>query len=397
MTDFFSKKHHRLLLRYFLLFSLYAVFSYSLTAPNLILTNWPPYWKFQTWMWANFFNNRQLLSYSFLALITSLIITYLQIIKFWLKEKSVSWWLPLLISIPLLFSNNALSYDVFNYIFNAKMVSVYQVNPHVKVALDFAYDDWTRFMHNTHTPAPYFYGWTGLSLLPYLMGGGKFLPTWIIFRLFNFLSLGLLSFLISKIVSKKLNIWSVILFLNPLLLIEVTSNVHNDLWMMVPALASMVLISRQKTGKNIFFSLILLLLSASIKLATLALIPLWIGLVIPWKKYLPKIHKLVESNWPLWASILLFLPLLTARSKQFLPWYLIWALVWIPLIGDKWRSWKISLIVLSLSSLLRYFPYLWAGNYDGDVILHQKLITWIPFILFWIINFSYRKLAKKKH
>ncbi|MBU0578649.1 hypothetical protein KJ628_01565 [Patescibacteria group bacterium] len=395
MCDFFKNKLNQHLLLYFLLLTIYAVFSYSLTAPNLVLTSWPPYWRFQTWMWSNFFNNRQLLTCSYLALLISLFITYFKIIKTWPKKQQISRWLPLLIASPLILSNNALSYDVFNYIFNAKMVVVYQANPHLQTALNFAGDNWTRFMHNTHTPAPYFYGWTSLSLLPYFLGGGKFLPTWLIFRLFSFLSFGLLSYLTIQFSQLKSLKWQLILLLNPLLLIEVVSNVHNDLWMMTPALAAMLLITRKKTNKNILISFALLLFSASIKLATLALIPLWLALVLPWKKAWPKFHKFITSSWPLLVSILLFLPLLTPRSKQFLPWYLIWSLVWLPLINKKWQAWKISLLVLTISSMLRYAPYLWAGNYDGSAVSQQQLITWIPFILFWIINFFHRKLADK--
>jgi len=395
MSDLFRNKLNRHLLLYFLLLVIYTVFSYSLTAPNLVLTSWSPYWQFQTWMWNSFFNNRLLLTNSYLILLISLFITYFNIIKIWPKKQKMSWWVPLLIASPLIFSNNALSYDIFNYIFNAKMVVVYQANPHLQTALNFATDNWTRFMHNTHTPAPYFYGWTGLSLLPYFLGGGKFSITWLSFRLFSFLSFGLLSFSLIKNI-KKQNIWLLILLLNPLLLIEVVSNAHNDLWMMAPAITAMLLIiTNKKTSKTILLSLLLLLFSASIKLATLALIPIWLALVLPWKKVWPKLHEFILSSWPFLTSILLFLPLLTPRSKQFLPWYLIWSLVWLPLINKKWQSWKISLLILSISSMFRYIPYLWMGNYDGDVIWQQQLITWVPFVLFWIVNFPYRKLASK--
>jgi len=394
MSDFFSSKLNLQLLTYFLLIVVYTVFSYSLTAPNLILTSWSPYWNFQTWMWTNLFNNRELLSYIYLAIMVSLFIIYFKIIKNWPKKQRISWWLPLLIASPLIFSNNALSYDVFNYIFNAKMVVVYQANPHFQTALDFATDSWTRFMHNTHTPAPYFYGWTSLSLLPYFLGGGKFSLTWLSFRLFSFLSLSLLSFFIVKNI-KKQNIWLLILLLNPLLLIEVISNTHNDLWMMAPALVAMLLAANKKGNKNILISFSLLLFSISIKLATLTLLPIWLALILPWEKAWPKLYKFILNNWTLMASVFLFLPLLTPRSKQFLPWYLIWPLVWLPFINKKWQAWKISLLVLSISSMMRYLPYLWRGNYDGNVIWQQQLITWIPFVLFWIINFSHRKLASR--
>ncbi len=396
MSDFFGKKLNRWLIIYWFLMATYTVFSYSLTAPNLVLTSWTPYWKFQTWMWSNLFNHRQLLTTVYLIIMSALFVTYLNIIKIWPKKKQLIWWLPLLLASPLVFSNNALSHDVFNYIFNAKMVVVYHANPHLQTALNFTRDNWTRFMHNTHTPAPYFYGWTGLSLLPYILGGGKFTFTWFVFRLFSFLSLGLLSFFMIQFGQLKSAKWQLLTILNPLLLIEVISNAHNDLWMMAPALAAMILISsKHQSFTKKLISFILILVSAAIKMATLALLPLWLALVLPWKKIWPQWWQFVTKNWALLSSVLLFLPLLTPRSKQFLPWYLIWSLVWLPLIDKKWQTWKISLLVLSISSMLRYLPYLWIGNYDGNVIWHQQLITWIPFIMFWLINFSHRKLASK--
>jgi hypothetical protein len=36
----------------------YAWFSYALTAPNLILSQWALYWQFQQYMWETYFNNR---------------------------------------------------------------------------------------------------------------------------------------------------------------------------------------------------------------------------------------------------------------------------------------------------------------------------------------------------
>lgn len=386
-----KKAHHWWLGGYALLLGLYAIFSYALTAPNLILSSWEPYWNFQTWIWATFFNNRPLLSYAYLSLIIGLIIFYLLIIKTWPKKQKLSWWLPLLIASPLLLSNNALSYDVFNYIFNAKMVIVYHANPHIKVALDFFYDNWTRFMHNTHTPAPYGYGWTVLSLFPYILGGGKFLPTWISFRFFSFVSLGLLSLILTRFTQLKSNKWLLIVLINPLLLIEVVSNFHNDLWMIFPAMISLLLVTQTKKSKfqlgdkikpwlRIILSLFLLIFSAFIKLATLSLLPLWLALVLPWRKLWPQMHTWVKNNWAFLASIALFLPLLTSRSKQFLPWYLSWSFVWIPLMMTsqvkikKW--WKLWLLSLSLSSLFRYLPFLWAGNYEGEVVNRQLLITW---------------------
>lgn len=375
----------------------YSLFSYSLTAPNLILTNWQPYWEFQTWMWQTFFNNRELLATSFAIVLSSIFVGYALVVSRFTNPSKNSirrvFIAGLILGSPLLFASNALSYDVFNYIFNAKMVTVYHANPHVSVALDFAYDPWTRFMHNTHTPAPYAYGWTILSLVPYLLGFQKFLLVYSSFRIFSYLSYALLGLVLLKFLKKEQSFLMALTFLNPLVMIEVIGNSHNDLWMMVPALLSLLLIHK-KSSKLILtlpLSILLLLLSISIKMATILLAPVWLGLVIVnntplLKKKFQTVSELISKHWALAASILLFLPLMTLRSQQFLPWYATWSVVWIPFfsfsdsnshfsrVSKLWASW---LIALTISSLARYYPFLQAGEYSPELLSLQKLITWL--------------------
>ena len=367
---------------YFIFFLLYSLFSFSLTAPNLIFSSNHYFWQFQTFMWQTFFNNRPLLATTYLSLILFLIINYLLIIFLATKINfKIKLWHLLFLILPLIFANNALSYDVFNYIFNAKMLWLYHANPHVKVALDFAYDDWTRFMHNTHTPAPYGYGWTVFSVLPYALSFNKFLLAFLNFRLLSVLSLSLLFLIFTKLFKTKNNLN--LLFLNPLLLIEVVSNSHNDLWMMLPALLAFYLLTKKITYPKLFLSLILIIFSISIKFATLILLPIFI------------IFALKKNNRPIFyllASMALFITLLSSRSQQFHPWYLIWSLSFLPLLAKNriafhWRNW---LIILSIASLFRYLPYLWAGEYTDLVLQQQKLITWSAVLLFAVCFFSPR-------
>ncbi len=386
---------------------IYSICSYALTAPNLVLTTLPAFWSFQTWMWQTFFDNRMLLTSLFGMLFFVISISY------WLSTRKathppkvpLAWWG--IVIVALLLSTNALSYDIYNYIFNAKMVVMYHANPHVHVALEYSHDLWTRFMHNTHTPAPYGYGWTFLSLIPYVLGLGKFLLTWLNFKLFSFIGWLFLAWLYTK-PTLKLNQplkWWVLL--NPLLLIEVIGNSHNDLWMMWPAILSLLVISRQlslpKKQWRWGTSMLLLAFSVSIKYASLAVMPVWLILWgsdfntasnLTWFK---KIRDLTQTYWPLFCSVLLFLPLLTPRSQQFHPWYLSWVLVWLPLFQTKTNKdkltqfintfqawWQKGILVLSISSLFRYLPYLWSGEYTSQVLFQQKIITWVPFVLFGI-------------
>jgi len=366
---------------YTLILAIYAVWSFGLTAPNLVLSGWPPYWNFQTWMWETFFNNRVLLAQSFVGIMALAWLSIGLILKklwtdnnkFDLKEFVV---VVILVASPLLLATQALSYDIYNYLFNAKMVMVYQADPHQRTAIEFD-DDWTRFMHNVHTPAPYGYGWTALSLLPFIAGAGKLLPILGIYKVLNLLSLigsaWVIKFLADKLKIKLSWFAMAVVFLNPLVLIEVVGNLHNDLYMLFPAVLSLGLILKDR-HRFWLLSIALLLISISIKLATVVLVPIWLWLVF-WPK-------LVEYL-PLISSIALFAPLLTARSKMFLPWYLIWVLIWWPLIWrskQKWfgKVWAIFVVLLSVTASLRYLPYLYYGEHS---VYSENLQLWIVWLL----------------
>lgn len=395
---------------YFLSLVAYAVFSYSLTAPNLVLSTNPTFWKFQTYMWKTFFNNRELLTQTYFALIGIIFFNYLFFVSQALKQKLKSFKLILILFLalaaPLLISNNALSYDAFNYIFNAKMVSVYHADPHIQVALDFPDDSWTKFMHNTHTPAPYGRAWTYLSLIPFSLGMGKFVITWLSFRLFSLLPLIALLFIFWKYQKRVNHTWAIFLIFNPLILIEVISNFHNDFWMITPAILSLLLVDSQKNKKinlsfviKVLISIVLLGLSIWIKLATLLLIPIWLLILIKNKlKDIPHFYSLA-NGWPVLASLVMFVPLLTSRSQWFHPWYLAWTIAFIPLFSKKNKiatAWATSLLVLSISSMYRYLPFLWHNNYDGDVLSWQRMITFVPFAIILLLSFKKVVFNKKK-
>lgn len=395
----FSRNSKVFFFIYLGLTGLFAIYSFGLTTPNLILINSNWFSTFQFWMWKNFFNNRELASATFLFFLSFFWILYILLVKSLSKEKPVfirqQALLIILISLPVLISSNMLSNDVFNYIFNSRMIIKYQANPHLKTALDFPFDDWTRFMHNIHTPAPYGYGWTGVSLLPYFLGAGKFLLTWLNYRLFSLISLIFSSVAISKLYFKihrkqlDLQNWA-IFFLNPLVLIEVLNNFHNDLWMMAPAVASIALLLNKK--RCLIWPIFLLLFSISIKYATLALIPIFIIVILSRLKTLQNnnfLKKIVKFT-PEISSILMFLPLLTSRSQQFHPWYLLWVLIWIP--ATKIKILKTLFITFSFTSLFRYIPWMLNNGYSPEILLQQKMITWSAIPLSLLVYFFIKNI-----
>lgn len=393
----------------------YSLFSYGFTEPNLVLLQLQWYQQFQQYMWKSFFHNHQLTAWVFLIFLLLLFVLYGFALHYSRSRKTLSVFF-LGIFLPLIFSYNALSHDVFNYAFNAKMVAEYGENPHEKVALDFVqFDDWVRFMHNTHTPAPYGYGWTAVSLLPYILSGKTFFLTWLHFKALGFISLCVLYFVLTYYAKQKygrqLNAFELLLvFANPLLYIETVSNAHNDVWMMVLALLSFgllyqAIITRKKVLTLVALSAAALLSSIAIKLVTVVLVPFWLLLLVFYCKkqgvmdslgtrlpnwllnlvhgILVKIARALLTHLEDFSVIFLLLPLLTQRSQQFLPWYLIWSLVWLPF--TKSTLLRTVLLTLSLSSMVRYVPWIIEGGYSELVHRNELLITWVPLVFVFCI------------
>lgn len=370
--------------------------SFALVDPNLTLLNqaWFVQWQTQRWMWGG--NSVQVVQY-YLVTLMLWVMSYAGVVYSWrrwpkLFSLQTSVFVLGIIGIILFIGQNALSHDIFNYLFNAKMVWVYQGNPHQQVALDFPQDDWIRFMHNVHTPAPYGWLWTGLSLIPFSLSGGKFLLALLAMKLFMVVGLVWFLWALWRLIhslypSESGWRWGLVAF-HPLLLIETILNGHNDVWMMAPVLTIISLVQQRKhfsfSGKLLI--LILWTFSIGIKFATLLLAPLILYWILGdsqkwWEKALAffpsswRLQQIVPTFWPELCSVLLLIPLLTPRSQQFHPWYFIWILPFLPVI--RWQWWRAALLGLSLASLWRYSPWLTAQlQYSPAILSEMKFITW---------------------
>lgn len=411
------------LLIYLILFLCWAVFSYVFTDPNLTLINQPMIINWQNFLWQKILPNHLLRIIIYLILTTALIINYFYLIKFWPKKTIFSnkkiVLLLILIVLLLLLSYNALSHDVFNYMFNARMLVKYSVNPHRVVALTFANDPWIRFMNNTHTAAPYGEVWSGISTIPYFFGFGKFIFTWLNFKIFAFLGLLISAFILNKLLIKdsQKNYRLAILLLNPLILIETLSSAHNDWWMMWPILLGFLLTKKFiKEGKKNFLLLcliiVLILFSIFIKYTSLLIIPFFLYLFLENKiknlsmaknAWFVKARNFI--NYYFWdlMSIAFFVPLITARSQRFLTWYLIWPMAFLPLLKSKW--WRNCLVIFSYSALFSYLPdiiYVTWLFFDRDLpnlLLYKQIILWLPAVtysLYFLYNVIRKNVKTKR-
>ncbi|MDZ4228626.1 MAG: hypothetical protein U1C50_00050, partial [Patescibacteria group bacterium] len=296
------------------IFSWLLLVIYSFTRQDLNLT-W--YHQLTTPLQTLGWYQRPLATLVFVTLSLLFFLIYLYLIR---KHSTPGWNVLILLAVSGIFAYPMFSYDLFNYIFNAKMVWIYQVNPHLRTAIEFSADPMLRFMQNVHTPAPYAYGWTLASLLPGLSWFfGKFtLAFWSMKAFVAAFWLGQL-WILQKLVRRLFpkQPWRFWLFaLNPLVLVETLINGHNDVMMMFLALLSYWFFLNHNKVKAILF----LLLSATIKYATIVLLPLY---------FLPR------RLFPAAASLLLLAVMFT-RPDQLHSWYLIWAFSLAVLAKPKW-------------------------------------------------------------
>lgn len=352
---------------FFFIWLLLAVYSFTRQDLNLVLYNFFPYSRFwdqvYDWLIQLGWYQRPTATAVYIGLSLLLIACYGYCL---IKHRYPGWGILFLLAISGIFAYPMFSYDIFNYIFNAKMALIYQVNPHLQAAVEFSRDPMLRFMQNVHTPAPYGYGWTILSLIPGLAWfSGKFtLAFWAMKAFIVAFWLGQL-WITRKLVTKLFpgESWRFWLFaLNPLVLVETLINGHNDVVMMFLAL-----------GAFWSGSLLLLLLSASIKYASIVLLPL---------------NFIKINDIPAWASLFLLVVIFT-RPDQLHSWYLIWAFSFAVLAKSKWL---VSVFTaLTFGALLRYAPFIYYGHWDPPVY-YIRNIVWITSL--GLIPFIRRFLLK---
>jgi len=351
------------MIKFIFVWLLLCLFSFTQQDLNLTLYN-----NIFSWVQYLGFYQRPLATGLFLILVFSFFWLYFKLLKRGFSRR----WLILLVLIALP-AYPLFSYDIFNYLFNAKMVLIYHVNPHLQTAINFAFDPMLRFMHNVHTPAPYAYGWTGLSLLPGLtwLTENFTLSFWAMKLFIAAFWLGQL-WILQKLVRRLFpqEPWRFWLFaLNPLVLIETLINGHNDVVMMFLALLSYWFFINSKK----FRSLLFLLLSASIKYVTIVLLPLFS------LRGLRGVSSQAEKiDLPTLFSVALLL-VMFIRPGQLHSWYLIWAFSFAVLAKPKWL---ISIFTaLTIGAVLRYAPYLYFGHWDPPVYLLRNLI-WLGSLVF---------------
>ncbi len=317
--------------------------------------------------------NRPLSAAIYTTIIILLFGFYLYFMRLGIKkklDKKFVWKILFATSAILILSYNAFSYDLFNYIFDAKIYTQYNLNPYLHKALDFPGDPMLSFMRWTHRVYPYGPVWLLITIPLSYGGAGFFLPTFFMFKLLIAASyIGSLYF-ISKILRKiapENEILGLIFFgLNPLVIIESLVSPHLDIVMMFFAFA----LFYQLTNKKYFLSQFFLGLSIGTKFATVLLLPIYLYVF-----FLQQKNK--KINWNMMfalCTILMSLAVILSSfySGNFQPWYLLLPLSFSVFLVPKYYV-LIPGFILTFFALLTYLPYLYIGNWDPPIpqILHN--------------------------
>lgn len=374
-----------------------SLFFYSFTQVDLSLTlaRSSVVQDFQkAFQYVGYFN-RPLSSWLFVALVVLMTAFYFlcqrEVKKGSLKRRHV-WTFITLMAGLLAFSYNAFSYDLFNYIFDAKILTHYFQNPYLHKALDFPADPMLSFMRWTHRVYPYGPVWLGISVPFSAAGMGYFLPTFFLFKVGIAASFIGMMYFFEKIAdkvdpSKSLLLLTLVAF-HPLMIIENLVSSHNDSVMMFFAFFAVFLLLSQRFA----LSSAMFILSVGIKFATVFLFP---SVLFYWYGSRKKYTHLYEQFFLFSGILLLFAAVAATARSDFQPWYLTWALpFFLMLPGKKYLAASQVISTFSLLSLFLYIPYLFYGNWDNKVPSELLLIFWSVIAVLYALVFVYTLIRR---
>jgi len=373
---------------YSLLLLFLIIYSYSQIDLNLTLSSNQLYQSIQQQLIYLGYFNRPLSTVVFTILLF-LLFTFYFFILYLVNKKKVTLQkillLVVLTCVILFFSYPAFSHDIFNYMFDARIVTKYYQNPYFHSALDFPNDLWTRFMHWTHRTYPYGPIWLILTLPFSFLGFGKFVPTLFLFKvmfaLFHLGNIFLIYKILQKISPKNIILGVVFYAFNPLVIIESLVSPHNEIMM----LFFLLLAIHQIVFGNKLNSFISLLLSVGIKFVTVSLLPIFLFINMK-SDYL---HKYI-----LWVLFLLIPPLLIQIVyREPYSWYFL-LFIGVAAILVEVRNLRYLIYGSSLAFLLRYIPFLYTGEYSSQV--RQTQDTLFIFFVFLSIIFILTKTLGRR-
>lgn len=393
------------LLFFWILFSL-ALFFYSFTQIDLglVVSRYPFFYGIEkSFQYIGYFR-RDISAYLYLGIMGfgfSLFgYTLFSVIKKYISPKGL-FVIVGTVSLLLAFSYNALSYDFFNYIFDAKILTHYHLNPYQYKALDFPGDPMLGFMHWTHRTYPYGPLWLVLTVPLSFIASNIFIITFFLFKLLTLAAYVIFAWYFYKvavIVNEKRALFATtFLVLNPLFLAEFLVSGHNDSSMFALAFGAIYYLLKRKQ----LLAYVLLAVSIGVKFATGFLLAAFL---------LVSFYLLKKRNIPIklfihLSTLLMIIAfVLVSYRTIFEPWYLIYIFPFMLLMPwKKETGWFIG--IMSILSSTYYFPYLLTGQWNESVmgyVFYNFQMSVFPICLFLIIIYyllqvSYLFIDKKSY
>lgn len=395
---------------YVIILLTFSIYSYSQIDLNLTLSANSIYQSFQKQLIQLGYFNRPLSTGIFFILIFLLFTFYFLFLRLVEQEKltrSNILWLIIGSSMILFFAYPAFSHDIFNYMFDARIVTKYFSNPYFFSAQNFPSDLWVRFMHWTHRTYPYGPTWLLLTLPFSFIGFGKFVLTLFNFKLmftaFHYGNIYLIYKILKKVFPKGANLGLVFYALNPLILIESIVSPHNEVAMLFFLLLAIYQIFIKN---NRLFAVMNLFLSAGIKFVTVILLPLFIfnNFIFYSSSERQRVEKFSSrqartiyiERWLKLTFLLLIPPLLLQiYYREPYPWYFI-ILVGITALILYNHYLKFIISGITFGAMLRYIPYLYQGDYSDQVRFQQNVLFIMPIILLsiWLLSYKFKKTMR---
>ena len=384
-----EKRQHVLLTINVLLYLFLAVFSYSYVDLNLTLSQNPAINEFIKSMQQLGYFNRPTATLIYIAFLTIAFSFFIYNLWLFKKEKVGLAYLKkstIVSVIILIFAYPFLSSDLFNYLFDARIILKYHVSPYDYRAIDFPNDDWVRFMRWIHRYSPYGPLWLLMSLIPAVLSFGKFIINLFAFKItigfFHLINTLIIYKILAKINPKNALFQTAFYALNPLFLIEAVANAHNDVVLTASLLMTIYFVAIAKNR----LSYLALFAGALIKYISILNLP-WLILLTIFKKI--NINSFILANLAtmafftyVYSSFGITVPFVsaTATQIQFQPWYLFWTLPLVALIPNL-KLMTIS-IFLTLGASLRYLPFLYHGDWSQPgTVNFMQLVTILPPVL----------------
>lgn len=367
-------------------------FSFTQVDLGLTLTEWSVWQVFQKFFQHIGFFQRPIATYWYTAILLSIFILYCFLLFAVWKQKitaSQVWKLLMLVSFVLYFSYPAFSYDIYNYIFDTKIVTFYHDNPYTHRALDYPGNPMLGFMHWTQRTYPYGPFWLLATVPLGLLDGFRLLlPTIMLFKAVALVSFLGTAFFIKKILDKispQNALFGVVFFaFNPLVLYESLISSHNDIFMIVFSVWSLYALLEKKY----FHAIFLLIFSIGVKFATAFLVPIYFLVSI----YSLKGKKITWNLVFLVSIVSMVVAVIVASLRtNFQPWYLLYILPFAALIAKKYFVLFPS-VIISLFALFEYIPFLYSGNWDPPIPVLLQTIRFVGigisvfFVVIWFLR-----------